>query len=76
MNTERDRLLNEIEQFQAISGIGDTAFGAEALNDPNWLFRLRKGADPKLSTIEKVRAFMRSWRPPHPRQREHSRAVA
>lgn len=78
MSTERDRLLNEIDQFQAVSGLSDTAFGAEALNDPNWLFRFRRGGDPKLGTVDKVRAFMRSWRPtkPNPSQRAPARAVA
>lgn len=79
MSTERDRLLNEIDQFQAVSGLSDTAFGAAALNDPNWLFRFRRGGDPKLGTVDKVRAFMRSWRPspkPNPSQRAPARAVA
>lgn len=77
MSTERDKLLNEIDQFQAVSGLSDTAFGAEALNDPNWLFRFRKGGDPKLGTVDKVRAFMRGWRPKsHPNRRADARAVA
>lgn len=78
MMTERDRLLAEIDQFQAVSGLSDTAIGTEALRDPNWLHRLRLGSDPKLGTVDKIRKFMREWRPhkTHPRQRDHSRAVA
>lgn len=78
MSTERDRLLNEIDQFQAVSGLSDTAFGTEALNDPNWLFRFRKGGDPKLGTVDRVRSFMRGWRPklPHPNKRAEARSVA
>lgn len=77
MMSERDKLLNEIEQFQAISGVSDTAFGAEALNDPNWIFRLRRGADPKMGTVDKVRRYMREWRPTKsPKSRAPARAVA
>lgn len=78
MTTERERLLNELDQFQAVSGLSDTAIGTDALRDPNWVHRLRLGSDPKLGTVDKIRKFMREWRPnrTHPKQRDHSRAVA
>ncbi len=79
MITERDKLLNDLAQFQAISGLSDTRIGELALSDPNWVFRFRDGADPKLGTVDRVRKFMREWRPapPRPSQRaDRARFVA
>ena len=59
-------LLLEIEAFLTRSGMSATAFGAKALNDPPFVQQLREGRDPKLSTAERVRAFMRDWRPDAP----------
>ena len=51
-------LLAEIEGFLAQSGMSATAFGIDALNDPGFVPGLRAGRDPKLSTAERVRAFI------------------
>lgn len=51
-------LLAEIEAFLAEQRMSATAFGLDALNDPGFVPGLRAGRDPKLSTAERVRAFM------------------
>lgn len=56
-------LLNEIEDFLKSSGMSATAFGQRALNDPPFVQQLRDGRDPKMSTAERVRAFIRDWQP-------------
>lgn len=38
--------------------MSETAFGTNALNDPPFVLQLRRGRDPKMSTVERVRAFM------------------
>lgn len=52
-------LLDEIEAFLEAAGMSPTAFGTQALNDPPFVAQLRAGRDVKMSTVEKVRAFMR-----------------
>ena len=52
-------LLQEIEAFLKATGMSATAFGIKALNDPPFVQQLRDGRDPKLSTAERCRAFMR-----------------
>ena len=55
-------LLQEIEVFLAEAAMSPTAFGLLTLNDPAFVPNLRSGRDPKLSTAEKVRAFMQEHR--------------
>lgn len=52
-------LLKEIEDFLKSSGMSATAFGTAALNDPPFVQQLRKGRDIKMSTAERIRAFIR-----------------
>ncbi len=52
-------LLPEIEAFLKATGMSATAFGIEVLKDPPFVQQLRNGRDPKLSTAEKCREFMR-----------------
>lgn len=51
-------LLDEIEAFLGRSGMTASTFGVEALNDPGFVSGLRNGRDPKMSTAERVRAFI------------------
>lgn len=48
----------EIEDYLQERGLAATAFGNEALGDPNFVFDIREGREPRLSTIERVREFM------------------
>lgn len=59
-------LLNEIEDFLKSSGMSATAFGTAALNDPPFVQQLRNGRDIKMSTAERIRAFIREWQPAQP----------
>lgn len=54
-------LLSRIEQHLKDSKASPTAFGMEALGDPNFVFDLRKkGRDPRLSTAQRVLDFIQS----------------
>ena len=56
--TARDQLLREIEAFLARHHIPAATFGAQSMNDRAFLYRLRDGAQPRLDTAEKLRAYM------------------
>lgn len=52
------QLIDEIEAFLKAHGMSATAFGTQALKDPPFVSQLRAGRDIKMSTAERVRAFM------------------
>jgi len=54
----REALLDAIEAHLARTGASPTVFGREALANPSFVGRLRKGAGVRLSTADRVRAFM------------------
>lgn len=56
-------LLDDIEAFLSRENMSATAFGAKALNDPPFVAQLRKGRDVKESTAERVRSWMREYKP-------------
>lgn len=56
-------LLNDIQAFLSASDMPPTRFGELALNDKGFVIRLRKGRRVWPETEEKVRAFMRDWKP-------------
>lgn len=61
----RDAFRAEIEAFIARSGMTATAFGVEAVRDPNFVHDLRNGRAPNLRSVERVLAFIRDRdRPP------------
>lgn len=51
-------LLREIEKFLRTSGISAARFGREAMQDPRFVFDLRKGREPRRGTVIKVRAYL------------------
>jgi hypothetical protein len=53
------KLLNEINAYRVKHGLDRTKFGIMAANDGHLLPRLETGREPRRSTVEKVRAFMR-----------------
>jgi hypothetical protein len=53
------RFLADVEAFLKASEMSDTAFGVEALKDPNFVTDLRKGRRPTLGVVDKVYDFMR-----------------
>ena len=58
MDTLAQSFLIQIEQFLKDKSLEASAFGKQALGDPNFVFDLRKGRSPSTRTLEKVRAFM------------------
>ena len=48
----------EVEAFLSETGIGERKFGSAAVRDPSFVTKLRNGASPRLSTIERVQAWM------------------
>ena len=51
-------LLTEIEAYCARSQMTPTKFGQRAMNDPNFVHRLRDGRTPGIVTIERIHAFI------------------
>lgn len=51
--------LSRIERFIARKGLTESAFGKNALGDPNFVLELRRGRSPHLRTIERVERYMR-----------------
>ncbi len=48
----------EVEAFLSETGIGERKFGSAAVRDPSFVTKLRSGTSPRLSTIERVQAWM------------------
>ena len=53
-----DSLIAEIEAFCRRSGIAESTFGRQAVNDGKLCVRLRNGKDVTLETAARIRAFM------------------
>ena len=52
----------EVEAFLEETGARATALGAEAAGDRSFVGRLRRGASPRLTTVDRVRAWMAAIR--------------
>lgn len=64
MTNTRDTLLKEIDAFLDRYGMAAAKFGEEAVSDPAFVLRLRAGRSPRIDTVDRVRQFMRDYRPP------------
>lgn len=64
MKTSLEIFKSEIESFLVGNGLDATNFGRGALNDPNFVFSLRKGRDPSMATADRVRSFMKTYKAP------------
>lgn len=53
-----DRFRHEVEAYLRRSNLTPTAFGREAVSDPNFVFNLRAGREPRRDTATRVRSFM------------------
>jgi len=51
-------LLREVEKFLRQNDTPATRFGREAVGDPRFVFDLRRGRDPRPSTVERVLAYL------------------
>ena len=57
-----DQFKADIEAFLVRTGMAHTTFGTKAVGNAMFVQMLRKGSDPKISTAEKVREFMDSFK--------------
>lgn len=65
----RQDLLARVESYLTATGMPATTFGRRALNDGNFVARLRHGGGLTARTHARVEAFMRDTPPPRPRPR-------
>jgi len=56
------KLIDEISDYRARNNLDRTKFGILAANDGHLIPRLQSGRLPRLTTIDKVRAYMNSGR--------------
>ncbi len=61
MRTAADSLLSEIEAFCRRSGMAESTFGRQAVNDGKLCARLRDGKNVTLDTAERIRDFIRAY---------------
>jgi hypothetical protein len=64
MSSATDSLLGEIEAFCRRSGIAESTFGRQVVNDGKLCSRLRNGKDVTLETAEKIRSYIIRYQPP------------
>jgi hypothetical protein len=55
-------LLRTIEIFLRSSGVPATRFGRDAINDPRFVFDLRRGREPGPKTIARIVDFLEDAR--------------
>lgn len=51
-------LLDRIERYLKAGRVPPTRFGRAAVGDPNFVFNLRDGRDPRDRTVERVVAYL------------------
>jgi hypothetical protein len=75
MQNSNSSLLEEIESFLDRSELSASAFGQQVMGDRHLVHRLRGGKTVRLPTADKIRGFIKDWKPrPKPKaspQREH-----
>ena len=55
-------LLREVEKFLRSNETAPTRFGRDAVGDPRFVFDLRRGREPRPSTVARVLAFLEAAR--------------
>jgi hypothetical protein len=55
---QHEEFLKEIEDFLTATGMAPTRFGREAMNDPNFVGRLRRGGCVTVPTSDRVRCYI------------------
>jgi hypothetical protein len=61
----RTELITEIEAFVSRTGLAETTLGGRAVKDSRFVSRLRAGRDVTINSVERMRAFMRSYTVSH-----------
>jgi homoserine dehydrogenase len=54
-----EQFRSEVEAFLVDKEMQPTEFGRQTLGDPNFVFDIRDGREPRLATIGRVRNWMR-----------------
>ena len=49
-----EEVIKDIDAYIEEKGLKSNAFGEQVLNDSGFMSRLRKGLDPRLSTVIKI----------------------
>jgi predicted transcriptional regulator len=81
MNT-REQFLEDIDAFLAHTGMSERQLGDQAVNDAKFVARIRAGSSLTVRTLDRVRKFMRDYRPnsqdgkPRPRKAASNQAAA
>lgn len=57
--TDLERFKNEVERYLTRKGMNPTQFGKLFAGDPRFVFQLRTGREPRVSTQERVRRAMK-----------------
>jgi hypothetical protein len=55
-------ILREVEKFLRANNTPAARFGREAMGDPRFVFDLRRGREPRPSTVQRVKAFLQAAR--------------
>jgi hypothetical protein len=63
MQNSNSSLLREIESFLDSSELSASAFGQEVMGDRHLVRRLRNGGSVTLPTADKIRGFIKDWKP-------------
>lgn len=58
MGTAAQTFIDEIDAFLGQSGMTASAFGRQAVNDPNFVGDIRRGRMPNLGLVERVQKFI------------------
>ncbi len=58
MTHYRTHLCNAIDAHRARHGMSRTRFGRKTMKDPTFVFRLEKGRNPRLDTVDKLLGLM------------------
>jgi hypothetical protein len=73
----RQQLVDEIDTFLARHLMTAADFGIAAMRDIAFVYKLRKGRDVRVSTVDRVRTYMAGYRGPSARSRPtNSRSAA
>ena len=59
----RHPILDEILAHCAARGLSRSVFGEKAVGDPNFVFNLEAGREPRRTTVQRVRDFMQDVAP-------------
>jgi hypothetical protein len=59
----RQQLIDRITRFRARHGLTETNFGIEAMNDPSFMIKLRRGRAIGLDTANHLVDWMRRYKP-------------